>query len=189
MTFELDRFIFHCKDAVMQPRPAEAVLALMREAMSDVAAVRQALRPILGDSLANTPLFRASELLILNNVLVPGVVTPPHNHATWAVIGIYGGREDNTFFRESTTDLEEIDRKELRVGSSVFLDPGAIHAVANPLEVPTLAIHVYGADLLTARRSMWNPHTLEACDYEPAQFLKWCAELRRTPARDTGPAR
>ncbi len=137
---------------------------------------------------SNAPLFRSSELLILNTVLVPGLVTPPHDHATWAVIGVYGGREDNTFYRKSTTGLEEIARKELRVGGSIFLDPGVIHAVANPLQVPTFAIHVYGADLLTARRSMWHPHTLEAGDYDPARFLKWCAELRRTPA-DEAPAK
>ncbi len=63
-----------------------------------------------------------------------------------------------------------------------------IHAVANPLEVPTLALHVYGVDLLTAQRRMWNPHTLEACDYDSARFLRWCAELRRTPA-DEAPAK
>ncbi len=63
-----------------------------------------------------------------------------------------------------------------------------IHAVANPLELPTLAIHVYGADLLTARRSMWHPHTLEAGDYDHARYLKWCAELRRAPANEE-PAR
>ncbi len=187
-TFELDRFISHCKEAVDQPGPAEAVLALMREALSDVAGVREALQSMLGGSLSNAPLFRSSELLILNTVLVPGLVTPPHDHATWAVIGVYGGREDNRFYRKSTSGLEEIARKELRVGGSIFLDPGVIHAVANPLAVPTLALHVYGADLLTAPRSMWHPHTLEACDYDPAQFLKWCAELRRTPA-DEAPSK
>ena len=187
-TFELDRFISHCKEAVDQPRPAEAVLGLMREAMSDVAGVREELQSILGDSVSNAPLFRSSKLLILNTVLVPGLVTPPHDHATWAVIGVYGGREDNTFYRKSTIGLEEIARKELRVGSSISLDPGVIHAVANLKEMPTLAIHAYGADLLTARRRMWHPHTLEACDYDSARFLKWCAELRRAPA-DEAPAK
>ncbi len=186
-SFELDRFILHCRDAVVQPTPARAVLALMQEAMTDVAAVRRALPSIFGESAPTVLLFRSSELLILNTELAPGLATPPHDHTTWAVIGVYGGREVNTFYRKSTTGLEEIARKELRIGSSISLDPGVIHAVANHLEVPTLALHVYGADLLTVRRSMWNPHTLEACDYEPAQFLKWCAELRRTPA--TRPAR
>ena len=183
-TFELDRFISYCKDAVVQPQPAEAVLALVRKALADVAAVRETLQSALGDSLPNAPLFRSSELLILNTLLDPGVVTPPHDHSTWAVIGVYGGREDNTFYRKSTTGLAPITRKQLRVGRSLLLDPNVIHAVGNPLEVPTLAIHVYGADLLTARRRMWNPHTLEACDYDPAQFLKWCAELRRTAAHE-----
>jgi predicted metal-dependent enzyme (double-stranded beta helix superfamily) len=131
--------------------------------------------------------LRSPELLILRSELVPGLATPPHDHTAWAVIGVYGGREDNTFYRTSETGLEEIGRQELRVGGSISLDPAVIHAVANPLETPTLALHVYGADLLTVRRRMWNPHTLEACDYEPARFLKWCAELRRTPA--SGPAR
>jgi hypothetical protein len=180
--FELDPFIARCRQAVARPGVGEAILALMQEAMSDVSGVRRALQSIFGDSLPNRPLFRSPELLILNSVLVPGLATPPHDHATWAVVGVYGGREDNTFYRRSTTGLEETARKELRAGSSIFLDPGVIHAVANPLELPTLAIHVYGADLLAARRSMWNPHTLEACDYDAAQFLRWCAELRRTPA-------
>ncbi len=177
--FELDRFLLRCKAAVVRPRPAEAVRALMREAMSDVHGVRRALHPIPGE-LSNRPLFRSWELLIMDTALAPDLATPPHDHATWAVIGVYAGREDNTFYRRSTTGLEEIGRKELRPGSVIVLDPGVIHAVANPLEVATLAVHVYGADLLTAQRSVWNPHTLEASDYDPVQFLRWCAELRRT---------
>jgi predicted metal-dependent enzyme (double-stranded beta helix superfamily) len=183
LAFQLDRFISQCRRAVARPRPAEAVLALVQEAVSDASGVGQALRSVLGDPLSNRPLFRSPELLILNSVLVPGIATPPHDHATWAVVGVYGGREDNTFYRTSTTGLEETARRELRTGGSILLDPGVIHAVANPLEVPTLALHVYGADLLTARRRMWNPHTLEARDYDSEQFLRWCAELRTTPPR------
>jgi predicted metal-dependent enzyme (double-stranded beta helix superfamily) len=184
--FALDRFISGCKEAVLQRRPAEAVLALMQQAMSDVAGVRRTLQRTLGDSHCDGELFRSPELHILNTVLIPGVATPPHDHGAWAVIGVYGGREDNTFYRNSASGLEESGRKELRVGTSILLDPGVIHAVANPLDVPTLAMHVYGADLSTARRSMWNPRTGEACDYEPAQFLKWCAEMRRGSGRGTG---
>ena len=183
-TFELDRFISCCKDAIVQPQPAEAVLALMRKALADVAALREILQSALGDPLPNALLFRSSELLILNTLISPGMVTPPHDHSTWAVIGVYGGREDNTFYRKSTTGLEPIARKQLRVGRSLLLDPGVIHAVGNSLEVPTLALHVYGADLLTAQRRMWNPRTLEACDYDHAQFSEWCAELRATAAHE-----
>ncbi len=176
--FELTRFILRCKAVVVQPAPAEAVRALVREALSDLAGVRRALHSIPGER-SKRPLFRSSELLIMNTALAPGLATPPHDHATWAVIGVYAGREDNTFYRTSKTGLEEIGRKELRAGSAIALDPDVIHAVANPLQVETLALQVYGADLLTAQRSVWNPHTLEASDYDPVQFLQWCAELRR----------
>ena len=29
----------------------------------------------------------------------------PHEHRMWAVIGLYGGREDNTFYRRSPQGL------------------------------------------------------------------------------------
>ncbi len=74
---ELDRFVSRCKDAVVKPRPAEAVLALMQEAMSDVAGVREVLQSSLGGSLSNAVLFRSSELFVLNTVLVPGIASPP----------------------------------------------------------------------------------------------------------------
>ena len=59
-TFELDRFISYCRDAVVQPRPAEAVLALVRKALADVAALHETLQSALGDSLRNATLFRSS---------------------------------------------------------------------------------------------------------------------------------
>jgi len=43
------------------------------------------------------------DLTILNVVWTPGMVVYPHDHRTWAVIGLYGGRED----RETALDFAE----------------------------------------------------------------------------------
>ena len=47
--------------------------------------------------------YRSGDLTILNVIWAPGMHLPPHDHRMWAAIGIYGGQEDNTFYRRSGT--------------------------------------------------------------------------------------
>jgi predicted metal-dependent enzyme (double-stranded beta helix superfamily) len=100
----------------------------------------------------------------------------------WAVIGIYEGQEDNTFYRRSGKELEEVNRREISAGEAVLLGPDVIHAIENPLGSSTLGLHVYGGDLFAAKRSMWHPRTGEELPYDVPQFFKWCAELAKSPS-------
>jgi predicted metal-dependent enzyme (double-stranded beta helix superfamily) len=84
----------------------------------------------------------------------------PHEHAMWAVIGLYGGREDNTFYRRSSSGLLAAGGKRLETADTALLGKTAIHAVTNPLRVFTGAIHVYGGDFFDTPRSEWTPDTL-----------------------------
>ena len=45
-----------------------------------------------------TALHRSPELTVLNIIWPPGIALYPHDHNLWAVIGLYGGQEDNTFY-------------------------------------------------------------------------------------------
>ena len=51
------------------------------------------------------------------------------------------------------------------------LGESVIHAVTNPLDQITAAIHVYGGDFFAVPRSEWDPQTLEerAFDIEHAK--------------------
>jgi predicted metal-dependent enzyme (double-stranded beta helix superfamily) len=78
----------------------------------------------------------------------------------WAAIGIYGGREDNTFYRRHENTLVASGGRELHDRDVLLLGDDAIHAVRNPLARYTGAVHVYGGDFVATERSMWDPDTL-----------------------------
>ena len=99
-------------------------------------------------------------LTVLNAVWPPGMTLYPHDHRMWAAIGIYGGREDNTFYRRRDEGLIASGGKDLRQGDVVLLGDDTIHAVHNPLRRYTGAIHVYGGDFVNTPRSQWPPETL-----------------------------
>jgi predicted metal-dependent enzyme (double-stranded beta helix superfamily) len=99
-------------------------------------------------------------LTVLNAVWPPGMTLYPHDHRMWAAIGIYGGQEDNTFYRRSDGRLVPSGGKDLRQQDVVLLGDDTVHAVHNPLRRYTGAIHVYGGDFVNTARSQWDPETL-----------------------------
>jgi predicted metal-dependent enzyme (double-stranded beta helix superfamily) len=56
--------------------------------------------------------------------------------------------------------------KELNAKDVAPLGKSIIHAVTNPLDQITAAIHVYGGDFFATPRSEWNPETLEESPYD-----------------------
>jgi predicted metal-dependent enzyme (double-stranded beta helix superfamily) len=102
----------------------------------------------------------SSTLTVLNAVWPPGMTLYPHDHRMWAAIGIYGGQEDNTFYRRSDGRLVASGGKDLRRRDVVLLGDDTVHAVHNPLKRYTGAIHVYGGDFVNTERSQWDPETL-----------------------------
>ncbi|MFQ5938003.1 MAG: hypothetical protein ACE5LB_16505, partial [Acidiferrobacterales bacterium] len=102
----------------------------------------------------------------------PGMAFPPHDHRMWAVIGIYGGREDNTFYRRSSEGLTKHGGKQLNTKDTIPLGETVIHAVTNPLEQLTAAIHIYGGDFFAMPRSEWDLETLEERPYDLEKNLR-----------------
>ena len=63
--------------------------------------------------------------------------------------------------------MEKAGGKNLKTGDVLVLGEDAIHAIANPLDRVSCAIHIYGGDLLNfSRRSAWNPFTFEEHPYD-----------------------
>ena len=107
-------------------------------------------------------------LTVLSAVWPPGMTLYPHDHRMWAAIGIYGGQEDNTFYRRRDDRLVSSGGRELREHAVVLLGDDMIHSVHNPLQRYTGAIHVYGGDFVNAPRSQWDPDTLAEEPYDLA---------------------
>jgi predicted metal-dependent enzyme (double-stranded beta helix superfamily) len=103
---------------------------------------------------------------VLVVVLRPDTPLPVHNHGTWAVIGIYKGREHETWFRR-VDDGSVPGRAQLEVdqtfvneqGTASVVPEGHIHTVEAMDGHQAVSIHIYGTDIVTQQRSEFDPLT------------------------------
>lgn len=172
--FEKERFIEECRAALKEGNTQAAIRELVASAVSQPAHVSRALGEPQRAGVET--LYRADDLTILNLCWGPRMEFKPHDHRMWAVIGIYGGREQNIFYRRSEDGLKRHGIKELHTKDVVPLGASIIHAVINPLDQITGAIHVYGGDFFATPRSEWNPTTFEESPYDVAHTLQAFAD-------------
>ena len=124
--------------------------------------VRSAIReqPLLPEFGSSRLLHGEPGLTVLHTVVNPGFVSPAHDHRTWAVIGVYEGQEDNTFYRlTGSRKIEQTGKCNLKEGEVLTLGIDAIHQIANPLTHKLIALHVYGKNIFEIERSAWDPST------------------------------
>lgn len=164
--FESERFIEECQATLREDVPGLA----MRELMLATVERQSEIITALGEPTAGAieTLHHADDLTVLRIVWTPGMRLYPHNHNMWAVIGIYGGQENNAFFRRSDTGgLDLMGGSELELHEAVVLGADIIHAVRNPRDREfTQALHVYGGDFFNTPRSEWDPETDEERPYD-----------------------
>ena len=157
--FSTEQLIDDCRVALRETQPDRAVREVVARAVAEPAAVLRMLgTPSQAGLLA---LYHSSRLTILNVVWAPGMSIFPHDHRMWAVIGLYCGIEDNAFYRRTASGMARASEKRLETGDTTLLGERTVHAVTNPLERFTGAIHVYGGDFFGAARSEFDPQTLE----------------------------
>lgn len=157
--FDVDQFI---ADSVAARSEANAILAV-KEVLDRALAGRDQIADAFPATIAEfAPLYVSPELSILKFVWGPGMSIPPHDHLMWAVNGIYGGAEDNVFYRRSPDGIVESGGRRIGAAQSAMLGADAIHAVTNPdPRACTGSIHIYGGDFIRKPRSMWDAETLE----------------------------
>ena len=160
--FDIDTFIADCREAVDKDPTHKTAAEIMRQAMSNPSEVLAKLGEPTEPGI--TPLYQSSDLTIVNLAWKPSTTIPPHNHEMWAVIGIYGGREDNIFWRRIKDHpdglIEAAGARALSTGDVCPMGPDIIHSVTNPIPRLTTALHVYGGDFFEAERSEWEPEGL-----------------------------
>jgi predicted metal-dependent enzyme (double-stranded beta helix superfamily) len=182
--FDKERFVEECRAALKERNAQSAVCELVARAVREPAQVVRALGEPQRSGVET--IYRADDLTILNLCWGPRMIFKPHDHHMWAVIGIYGGREQNTFYRRSDTGLTQHGTRDLNAKDVVPLGAAIIHAVANPLDRITAAIHVYGGDFFSVPRSEWDPKTFEERPYD-AEDTKRAFEAANEPIRRQGP--
>jgi predicted metal-dependent enzyme (double-stranded beta helix superfamily) len=177
-TFDTEAFLAACQDTAVADGH-HGVRELLQRTMSTPNDVAEALRP---DKGGLTTLLQSDDLTVIHVVWAPGMRIYPHDHRMWAVLGIYAGQEDNSFYRRAESDrrhLVESGGKELRTGDVLTLGDDTIHAVANPTSGLTGAIHVYGGDFVNQPRSQWGPGPMEERPHDYAVTLEQFAAANR----------
>lgn len=172
-----------CLTAVRsEPEPRKAVKEIVERAVADPAAIEAEVRP-WSESPMMTIWHRSDELTVLHIVWPPDVDLFAHDHNMWANIGIYGGREDNTFYRRLPDGrIEPNTGSSLLVRDVVSLGPDVVHSVANPTREWTAALHVYGGEFFTTPRTMWSKDTYEPSTLD-VEFIRERLEAAAAAAR------
>jgi predicted metal-dependent enzyme (double-stranded beta helix superfamily) len=164
--FDKDRFIEECKSAVHHGQAA------VREIVTRAVSCPEAVVSELGEPTRAGvfPLYQDEDVTVINFIWAPYMTVMPHNHNLSAVIGIYGGREDNIFWqrlknpepRSGGADIRAAGAKSLGPGQVETLGPDVIHSVANPIPRLTAALHVYSGNFFDppSARSQWDHMTL-----------------------------
>lgn len=155
--FDLARFVDDVK-RVAKIDGQRAVEDVLRHAVSDP----RALLAGFGEpkEAGIHPIHQADDLTIINVVWPPFMVLLPHEHAMWASIAVYTGREDNILWRRSGSHVAASGATSLSERDVFGLPVDAVHSVTNPIPRLTCAIHVYGGDFFGTPRSEWDPETL-----------------------------
>ena len=148
--------------AALAERSSEAVRDVVCRAIAEPDAILK----VLGETERRQRRrgFQA-DLTILNVVWGVRQWTLPHNHNHRAIIGTYGGGEDNIFWRRLPEDakgrVEAAGVQSLRHGDVAVLGRDIIHSVTNPLGKLSMALHVYDGDFMAdPKRSHWDAEDL-----------------------------
>ena len=147
---DLDDVIGDLIDAANEPTPQLAVRDALERAVADAA---QLARLLPCERAELVPLHVSSTLSVFKAIWAPGMNVPPHDHRMWGAIGVFVGREDNEFFRRADRGLTTSGGRTLLVGDVGVMGDDVIHSVT--ATGWTGALHVYGGDFMSTRRSIW----------------------------------
>ena len=159
MALTVEDIIARCRAGLGEHTPALAVRDVLDELVADPSALDEAVGPVELGGIAS--LHNSADLTILRVAWTPGMALNPHEHRMWAVIGMYGGQEDNAFYRRAPGGLQPAGGREVPAGDVLVLGDDVIHSVANTRREFAVALHVYGGDFFSGERSEWDFETYE----------------------------
>lgn len=184
----LDQFIADLRSTLGE-RSRRAMKDVVARTVSQPDAVLRAIGT--PDKAGIQVLHRSPELTVLNVVWAPNQMTLPHDHRMTAIIGMYGGREDNMFWRRLPEarrfQIEPAGGEALGTGDVALLGRDIVHSVVNPLAKLSAAIHVYDGPFLTVARSMWDAESLTEQPYDVNAVAKGMAVQVAQPTMTTRP--
>ena len=121
----------------------------------------------MGGGIGTWLLYRSADrsLSLSSLVVVPGAVTPVHDHLAWGLVGLYEGEQEERIYRqvgsrsEDHCDLELVSVNQLRVGDFYELLPpeNDIHSVKTTSQTTSVSLHLLGRDIGCVWRHSYDP--------------------------------
>lgn len=159
---KVHELVARCARARQTADPMKAMRELLDEMCNDVGAIEAALDHVPGmGGNANQVFYRGEDMTLLKVRFPNGRRTPPHDHGTWAMILLLSGEEKNTLYRREPQGLRRAGEATLTRGAILPMLAETVHVAECVGDVPAVGLHVYGADIFSTTRRMWNPATLE----------------------------
>ena len=176
-TYTLQEFVREAKAIVAERADAARTITALTGPLERIIARPDCLADVAPDADPDPDrgfvIHRADDLTILAVVWAPDSGTPIHNHNGWAMEGVISGLERNLNYQRTDDGarpwraaLEPLGPSDVPAGQTTCLpDPPAdIHAVEIPAG-KTLAIHIYGQDLLKQSRYRFDLDTGEVTPF------------------------
>ena len=120
----------------------------------------------MGGGIGQWLVFRAADrsLSLFSLVVPPGSMTPVHDHLAWGLVGLYGGNQDEEFYRPREGGLDVLRRRPLGRGDFYALLPpqNDIHRVRTTSDVTSVSIHLLANDTGCVARHTFDEQTGEA---------------------------
>lgn len=175
--FNKKTFIEKCKELAIHDDCHKRIKILLEDALKDPESVLAELgKPA---AAGFDILYAADNLSIINFVWAPGMELHAHNHNLWAVIGIYTGAEENTFYVRKNDTIVKQNSKDVTAGNVVMLGREVIHSVKNTTKQFTGGIHIYGGDFINIKRSQWDDSSAKESAYNMEQTRQIFADANK----------
>jgi predicted metal-dependent enzyme (double-stranded beta helix superfamily) len=180
---KVHELVARCTDAAGSPEPMRAVRAVVESWRDRLAEIEQALAYISGiGGNANQVFYRSPELTMLKVCFPVGRRTPPHDHGTWAMILLLSGREKNTLYRSEAGRLRKAGEVTLEPGTILPMLGETVHVAESIGSAPAIGLHVYGGDILSLPRRMWEPQTLAEHALDWTEYERFARIASAAPA-------
>jgi 3-mercaptopropionate dioxygenase len=121
----------------------------------------------MGGGIGTWLLYRSADrsLSLSSLVVVPGAITPVHDHLAWGLVGLYEGQQEERVYRqvrstsEEHSELELLTVNQLKVGDFYELLPpeNDIHSVKTTSQVTSVSLHLLGKDIGCVWRHSYDP--------------------------------
>ncbi len=146
MALDIETLVERCRRARRQDDPARRIADILGEAIADPSDIVEGVRARQA-GMATAPMaelfLNEDDLTIYQVSFPPQLFGVPHDHAGWAVIGVYAGAEAFNTYEETPRGLRCTGRQVMRAPDVQILEPALIHDILNPFAETSGSIHVY----------------------------------------------